>query len=91
MLDDDFKKSATEKVTKMSANEYKEAFKNIGSKPQTNDEWRRTCSAEEFSEWLNGLIDYCFGIGHICTSDMKKYDKVTDDPEKWLKETHIKE
>jgi len=56
--------------------------------PLTNNEWRCICSAEEFAEWLNGLIDYCFGIGYICTSDIKKYDKVTDDPEKWLKEKH---
>ena len=24
----------------------------IKDETQTNDEWRRTCSAEEFSEWL---------------------------------------
>ena len=47
MLTDEFKKTATEKVTAMSANEYKEAFKAIGSKPLTNEEWFDTLLTTE--------------------------------------------
>ena len=28
----------------------------IGVEQQTNDEWRKTCSAEEFAKWIYDLI-----------------------------------
>ena len=27
--------------------------------PLTNDEWRQTCSAEEFAEWVSDIIYGC--------------------------------
>ena len=56
MLNNEFKKSAIEKVTAMSANEYKEAFKAIGSL-QTNEEWLRSCTTEQLIEFLEKITD----------------------------------
>ena len=52
MLDDNFKKSAMEKVTTMSANELKKAFKEIGSESETNEEWFSGMYTEAKAEWL---------------------------------------
>lgn len=54
----------------------------------TNEEWRKTCSAEDFAYWLDGLIAYCFGVGHITETEQKKYQKIVADVELWLKQPH---
>ena len=64
----------------------------IENEPQTNDEWRRTCSAEEFAEWLfHYSFDKCNLCGqcwdeNICPQCERRSDK--DFFEKWLKEKH---
>lgn len=63
-----------------------------GEVEQTNDEWRRTCSAEEFAEWLfHYSFDKCNLCGqcwdeNICPQCERRSDK--DFFEKWLKEKH---
>ena len=81
MLDDELKKSAMEKITTMSANEYKKAFKDIGSL-QTNEEWFCELQTEEKAKAIVCLahnasalaIEYhCTDVEAICI---------------WLKEVH---
>lgn len=48
--------------------------------PLTNDEWRRTCSTEEFAEWLESKM--MFAAKEQGTFTTKGW-------EKWLKEIHI--
>lgn len=63
--------------------------------PMTNDEWRRTCSTEEFAEWILDVSDECFDCGKsdngdcpfgkaqgVCTCINK--DSVVE----WLKQPH---
>ena len=54
----------------------------------TNEEWFDTLSTEGKAKWLDGLIAYCFGIGHITESEQKKYQKIVADVELWLKQPH---
>ena len=55
----------------------------IENEPLTNDEWRRTCSAEEFSEWLEDKMTWAAQEQGTFTA--KGW-------EKWLKQPHtIKE
>lgn len=56
-----------------------------------NDEWRRTCSAEEFAEWISNLAYACMRCGMsngeaYCHTGYCIQDK--EDAEKWLKEVH---
>lgn len=60
-------------------------------KPKTNDEWRKTCSAEEFAEWISNLAYSCMRCGMsngeaYCHTGYCIQDK--EDAEKWLKEKH---
>lgn len=60
-------------------------------KEQTNEEWRRTCSAEEFAEWISNLAYACMrcGIGNVeahCPTGYCIQDE--EDAERWLKEKH---
>ena len=55
---------------------------------QTNEEWFDTLSTKEKAKWLDGLIAYCFGVGHITESEQKKYQKIVADVELWLKQPH---
>lgn len=60
-------------------------------KPLTNEEWRRTCSAEEFAEWVSNLAYACMRCGMsngeaYCHTGYCIQDK--EDAEKWLKEKH---
>ena len=61
-------------------------------KPLTNEEWRRTCSAEEFAKWLTEVTDYCFECGlNINNGVLCPFGKCIDkehDAETWLKEKH---
>ena len=52
-----------------------------GEIKQTNDEWRKTCSAEEFAEWM---AQYCCDVN---TSDVKEILK--NEWLEWLREKHI--
>lgn len=87
MLDDNFKKSAMEKVTTMSANELKKAFKEIGSEPITNEEWLKSLDTE-------GLVDYLFEV-HKGGSSVERQRWIEEHKERikmqyrgWLKEIH---
>ena len=53
--------------------------------PMTNDEWRRTCSTEEFAEWITELSELCT-IRHQC----ELCDSWCDEKKvmEWLKEKH---
>ena len=48
--------------------------------PMTNEEWRKTCSAEEFAEWM---AQYCCDVN---TSDVKEILK--NEWLDWLKQPH---
>lgn len=57
--------------------------------PMTNDEWRRTCSAEEFADWSSNLAYACMRCGMsngeaYCYTGYCIQDK--EGAEKWLKE-----
>ena len=66
--------------------------KGTGKVEQTNDEWRQSCSAEEFAEWVSDIVYECSdkmvqedGYGcavcnlHWCSKQ---------DVLKWLNEVH---
>ena len=61
-------------------------------KPLTNEEWRRTCSAEEFAKWLTEVTEYCFECGlNINNNVLCPFKKCIDkecDALDWLKEKH---
>ena len=84
MLDNEFKKSATEKVTAMSANEYKEAFKAIGSKPLTNEEWLRSCTTEQLVSFLLWYPNNVHGYPKPKMSIAEEEDVIRE----WLKQPH---
>ena len=53
-------------------------------KPQTNEEWRKTCSAEEFAEWIatqcgNAVMESTYDVSQL----RKKRYWV-----EWLKQPH---
>lgn len=52
-------------------------------KPLTNEEWRKTCSEEEFAEWM---AQYCCDVN---TSDVREILK--NEWLAWLKQPHTKE
>lgn len=63
----------------------------IKDEPTTNDEWRRTCSVEEFAEWVSNLAYACMRCGINCHIGYCPFDKCIidkEDAEKWLKEKH---
>ncbi len=55
---------------------------------QTNEEWFCQLSTAEKAEWLDGLIAYCFGVGHITESEQEKYQNIVADVVEWLKQPH---
>ena len=59
-----------------------------GKIDNTNEQWFDMLSTEEKAKFLEGLITYCFGIGHITESECEKYKELIDDVEKWLKSPH---
>ena len=64
----------------------------INVEPLTNEEWRRTCSAEEFAKWLVEVTEYCFECGlninnNVLCPFKKCIDKECDGLD-WLKEEH---
>jgi RecJ-like exonuclease len=63
----------------------------LDSEPITNEEWRKTCSTEEFAEWISNLAYACMRCGMsnneaYCHTGYCIQDK--EDAEKWLKEIH---
>lgn len=63
----------------------------IENEPQTNEEWRKTCSTEEFAEWISNLAYACMRCGMsngeaYCRTGYCIQDEA--DAEKWLKEKH---
>ena len=57
-------------------------------KEETNEKWFSLLATKKKAEWLDGLIAYCFGVGHITDSEQKKYQHIVADVEVWLKEPH---
>ena len=60
-------------------------------KPMTNEEWRKTCSTEEFAEWISNLAYACMRCGMsngeaYCHTGYCIQDK--ECAEKWLQEEH---
>jgi RecJ-like exonuclease len=63
---------------------------------QTNDEWRKICSAEEFAEFLFGIAYMCSYCGDEAHSTKEKIQKChfgkcvcqRQDWEEWLKQPH---
>ena len=58
---------------------------------QTNEEWRKTCSAEEFAEWISNLAYACMRCGMsnseaYCHTGHCIQDEA--DAVEWLKEKH---
>ena len=63
MLNNEFKKSAIEKLKSMDSNELKKAFKEIGSEPETNEEWLKQCDTEQLAEWIFRVREKCYYCG----------------------------
>ena len=58
---------------------------------RTNEEWRKTCSAEEFAEWISNLAYACMRCGMsngeaYCHTGHCIQDEA--DAVEWLKEKH---
>ena len=64
---------------------YNSGFCPKDKKPQTNDEWRRTCSAEEFAEWL---IDQFSRIKNDDYMDYRPIGHSFSEIISWLKKEH---
>ena len=66
----------------------------VKPKPQTNDEWRRTCSAEEFSEWItdkiNAILRMALHDAELYPDDINENEYMENEDEwlEWLKEKH---
>lgn len=54
-----------------------------GEVEQTNEEWRKNCSAEEFVEWITNT--FC-----CCDNHPRLKEAVKRDWMKWLKQPHGK-
>ena len=63
-----------------------------GEIEQTNDEWRKTCSAEEFAEWVSDIVYDCADMGsdedgkqcYVCPLHWCSKQDVLE----WLKQPH---
>ena len=84
MLDNEFKKSATEKLKSMDSNDLKKAFKEIGSEPITNEEWFCSLYTEEKAKWI---ATQCGNAVMESTYDVSKLRKKRYWVE-WLKQPH---
>lgn len=68
-------------------------------KPMTNDEWRKTCSMEEFADFLFEKACYCSMCGDESQDTEEKIKScpfgktacVKNDWEMWLKQPHREE
>ena len=59
-----------------------------GKLQMTKEKWFCNLSTKEKAKFLEGLIIYCFGIGHTTESEYEKYKELIDDVEKWLNSPH---
>lgn len=59
-------------------------------RPQTNEEWRRTCSTEEFAKWIANSIKVTIKLTH---GNREYTENITSEKwwEGWLKQPHAKE
>ena len=58
-------------------------------KPMTNEEWRKTCSTEEFAKWVFDIIGFC--LNYETYPDKNKYRDLmgtAEDIERWLNQPH---
>ena len=66
------------------------------SKPQTNEEWRKTCSAEEFTEWItdkiNAKLRMALHDAELYPDDINENEYMENEDEwvEWLKQPHHK-
>ena len=58
--------------------------------PLTNDEWRRTCSTEEFAEWIFEvyMTDKHHLFDRIESAEYEQANSGKQEIMKWLKEKH---
>ena len=62
--------------------------------PMTNEEWRKTCSAEEFAEWItdkiNAKLRMALNDAYLYDGDVdeKEYMEKEDEWVEWLKQPH---
>ena len=57
-------------------------------KPLTNDEWRRTCSAEDFAKFLEDVTSSCYHCGMTDDISQCAFQKHQCNIKEWLKEKH---
>ena len=56
--------------------------------PLTNDEWRRTCSAEDFANFLEDVTSSCYHCGMTDDISQCAFQKHQCNIKEWLKEKH---
>ena len=76
-------------VVPVTKQEYEEHWNKKRKEPITNDQWRKTCPAKEFAEFISSILDYGFGIDYAPVNPMGENVNTTGDIEKWLKQLHI--
>ena len=54
----------------------------------TNDEWRRTCSAEDFAKFLEDVTSSCYHCGMTDDISQCAFQKHQCNIKEWLKEKH---
>lgn len=54
----------------------------------TNDEWRRTCSTEEFAKFLEDVTSSCYHCGMTDDISQCAFQKHQCNIKAWLKEKH---
>ena len=54
----------------------------------TNEEWRRTCSAEEFAKFLEDVTSGCYHCGMTDDISQCAFQKHQCNIKEWLKEKH---
>ena len=57
-------------------------------KPLTNEEWRRTCSAEDFAKFLEDVTSSCYHCGMTDDISQCAFQKHQCNIKEWLKEKH---
>ena len=81
-------------VVPVKKQEYEEHWNKKRKEPITNDQWRKTCSAEEFAEWITDKINAKVGMA---LHDAELYDGYVNENEymenedewlDWLNEVH---
>ena len=68
--------------------EYKDRCANSDERQQTNEEWRKTCSTEDFAEFLAGVAHAGAYEARNCNTNGMLQTQNTDFWLAWLKEKH---